>query len=460
MKAFFGLRALALAALLAPSAAARGDDAQIEHLRAEMDKLRAEYETRLAALARQVEELGRRAPPAGASAATGRASAASAFNPEVSLVLNGSYRRAGTPQESGISGFVSGAHGHGGHEEAEGPPRGFSLDESELVLGANVDHLFRGQLNLALAEGEVEVEEAWVQTLALGHGSTLKAGRFLSGIGYANAQHPHQRDFAEPALMQVALFGEHGSYGNDGLQLTWVAPLETWLELGAEVGRGANFPGTDRNQNGNGATALFARLGGDVGASSSWRAGLSWLATRAEGRESHFEDVLLDEEVIGAFSGTSRSWIADLVWKWAPDGNPKARHLTLQAEVFRRTESGELSCVEDESPDCGAFGDGDYLTRQSGGYLQAVYQFRPAWRTGLRFDRLSSGHIDYGAADDRLLRSDHSPRRSSLMVDWSPTEFSRVRLQYARDQSIDDFTDHQWTLQYIMSLGAHPAHAF
>jgi hypothetical protein len=46
------------------------------------------------------------------------------------------------------------------------------------------------------------------------------------------------------------------------------------------------------------------------------------------------------------------------------------------------------------------------------------------------------------------------------MVDFSASEFSRLRLQYARDQARANFTDNQWQLQYQMSLGAHGAHGF
>ncbi len=90
-------------------------------------------------------------------------------------------------------------HGSGG--------RGFSIDGSELVMSANVDPYFRGYLNAVLNEA-VDVEEAWFQTLGLGHGLTLKGGRFKSGIGYQNEQHPHAWDFATNNLIYDALFGE------------------------------------------------------------------------------------------------------------------------------------------------------------------------------------------------------------------------------------------------------------
>jgi hypothetical protein len=45
------------------------------------------------------------------------------------------------------------------------------------------------------------------------------------------------------------------------------------------------------------------------------------------------------------------------------------------------------------------------------------------------------------------------------MMDWSNSEFSRLRLQFARNESaIDD--GNQWSLQYIHSIGAHGAHEF
>jgi hypothetical protein len=55
---------------------------------------------------------------------------------------------------------------------------------------------------------------------------------------------------------------------------------------------------------------------------------------------------------------------------------------------------------------------------------------------------------------------DYNPARTTVMLDWSGTEFSRIRLQIARDKSRADVTDNQVLLQYIFSLGAHGAHTF
>ena len=79
----------------------------------------------------------------------------SAFNPEISLILQGTAASLKQdPETYQITGFAP----SGG--EVGPPRRGFSLAESELVVAGNVDPYFRGQLVAALTpEDEIEVEE-------------------------------------------------------------------------------------------------------------------------------------------------------------------------------------------------------------------------------------------------------------------------------------------------------------
>jgi hypothetical protein len=452
---------LAVVSTLALPAAAADED--LKALREEVAQMKKTYEQRIEALEQRLAA-AESAPQQSQSPQHGAAAPGGGFNPEVSLTLQGQYRRMKEVPERSVTGYwPAGGHDHGAEE------RGFTLDRSELIVSANVNPYFRGLMNVALKDGEAEVEEAYFQTLGLGKGFTLKGGRFLSGIGYLNEQHPHAWDFADAPLMMKALFGEH--YGQDGLQLKWVAPTDLFMEFGAEIGRGAGFPGTDRKRNSAGASALFAHVGGDVGRSNAWRAGLSWLTTRAREREAHFEDTDAagPNEVEGLFTGRSRTVVADFIWKWAPDGNPKERNFKLQAEVFRRTEHGSLGCASDvaTSPCVGGLGLGGLRTAQTGGYAQAVWQFMPRWRVGYRYDWLNAGSKRYdpatvfAALDPANAWFDrYRPQRHTLMADWSQDEFSRLRLQFARDKSMQGVTDNQVTLQYIMSLGAHGAHKF
>jgi hypothetical protein len=85
----------------------------------------------------------------------------------------------------------------------------------------------------------------------------------------------------------------------------------------------------------------------------------------------------------------------------------------------------------------------------------------------LRYDALDSGTPRIGLVqsgvlgwDDFPLLAPATPVRSSLMVDWSLSEFSRLRAQYAWDDARRGPTDEQFFLQYVYALGAHGAHRF
>ncbi|MDP2784668.1 MAG: carbohydrate porin [Sulfurimicrobium sp.] len=443
----------------APLSAFAADGADMLQIRNEIKALRQSYEARIEALEQRLQRAEAMAgkaenraaqlePIATQATASTPSNAANAFNPAIALILSGTYANLSQdPADYRISGFIPGG------EIAPGT-RGFSLAESELVVSANIDPNFYGYLTLALSpENTLGVEEAAIQTTTLGHGLSAKAGRFYSGIGYLNEQHPHAWDFVDAPLAYKAFLGRQ--YGNDGVQLKWIAPTDTFVELGAEAGRGSNFPGSERNKNGIGSYALFAHAGDDIGTDHSWRAGISWLHNTAKARA--YDDLdIAGNPVSNALDGGSKLWLADFVWKWAPNGNVADRNFKLQGEYFRRQENGDLTFDT-------AFANSidRYSATQTGWYLQGVYQFMPHWRVGLRADRLDSGTVDYGAVNSANLSAPvYNPSRNSLMFDYSPSEYSRLRLQLAQDKSRQGVTDNQLFLQYIMSLGAHGAHKF
>ena len=460
---------LAAAGLLTtlPASAA---DADLKALREEIAQMKNAYEQRINALEKrlvQAESTSSQAKAAADKATTQTARAgdgkAGSFNPEIGLNLQGALTRTTRdPATWTMQGFVP-----PGEPDEIGPPRrrGFTAQETELTVSANVDPNFRGYLNLALTPGNaVELEEAYFQTLGLGAGFTMKGGRFLSGIGYQNEIHPHAWDFADAPLAYTAFVGN--KLTTEGVQVKWVAPTETFLELGLEGGRDNSFPGGARNKSGTGIGTAFAHIGGDVGTSNTWRAGLSYIATRPGARSYEGVDAAGLATTV-SFAGNSRTAVADFVWKWAPNGNAKERNFKLQGEYFRRSEDGNLNCVErDTSGACGgAAGLTDsYRSAQSGYYLQGVYQFMPRWRAGYRYDRLYSGTTTLGptlvAADLPQLAA-WNPRRDTVMIDFASSEFARLRFQFARDDSRGSgLRDNQVWLQYIMSLGAHGAHKF
>jgi len=355
-------------------------ESEIEALRAAIDALRTDYDARIAELERRLavaEQNAAQANHAVQQASVAPAgSGSAAFNPDIGVVFQGALR---------------GADGATDEEE------GFLVGETEVIMSANVDDKFSGYLTAALAfedgESELELEEAWVEATALPAGLSARFGRMFSGIGYLNQKHRHSWDFVDQALPYEAFLD--GRYVDNGVQARWLAPTDIFLELGGEVMQGEGDP------SGLGAHTLFSNIGGDIGASHSWLAGVSWL----------------DQD------GGQELTIAHLVWKWAPDGNWKQQNFIFQAEYLENKD----------------------IATDTGWYAQAVFQPVPRWRVGARMDALELEEDD--------------PRRYSVMLDWSNSEFSRLRLQFARNEDAMD-SGNEWLLQYIHSIGAHGAHTF
>jgi hypothetical protein len=370
-------------------------------------------------------------------------------NPAISLVMDGRMSNFGAdPHDYELPGFQLGP-------ETEPGAEGFAFHEAELIISGNVDERFYGLLTLAMhaheGETEVELEEGWIQTLESWGGFTLKAGKLFSRIGYQNEKHPHAWDFADAALVYRAFLANN--LKDAGVQVRWVAPTPFFLEVGAEFLRGDAYPAFDAADGGKGIRTAFVKLGGDLNDSHAWQVGLSRLAATAVGRENESHDPVAEPPVI--FTGDSDLTAVDLVWKWAPDGNYKQRNFSFAAEYMRREEAGAVETDFGAGPELGT-----YAGQQSGYYAQAVYQFMPRWRIGARLDRLQSDNTVLGFTGTTVLDEDaHDPSRRSLMLDWSPSEFSRLRLQLNRDRS-GPVTDTQVILQYIVSLGPHAAHQF
>ncbi len=398
----------------------------------------AEYEQRVRELEQRVKQLESGATPGTDSRNT--QSASSAFNPAISLILDGKLsgfsRRPGTYV---LPGFALG-------EETDPGDEGLRLGESELVMSANIDDKFYGEFTAALTpENETEIEEAFFETLALGGGATLKAGRFFSHIGYLNPVHAHAWDFADQPLVYRAMLGNQ--YKDDGAQLRWVAPTDVFLELGAEIFRGDNFPAGGAANSGKGTHTVFVHIGGDVGASHAWRLGLSRLDADSKNRATGAA------ATPDLFTGASELTGVDFIWKWAPNGNPKQTNFKFQTEYFTRDEDGTFDPASSGTPLT-------YNGKQKGWYTQAVYQFMPRWRVGLRYDRPQANAVNAALAGTVLDKQGHDPKRTGVMADFSNSEFSRLRFQVNKDESRVNQKDTQWYLQYIMSLGAHGAHTF
>lgn len=366
-----------------------------------------------------------------AAESTSTNASANAFNPAITLILNGLYENhSQDPVNYLRDGFpLVGETGPG--------TAGLRLGESELSFAANIDDKFYGQLTLAMEseDGETHtgIEEAYIETTALPQGFTARAGRFYSNIGYLNSHHTHTDYFSDRPLAYQAFLANQ--YGDDGVQLRWVAPTETYLEFGSEVFRGDSYPAGGATHSGIGTQTFFAHAGGDVGIENSWLAGASILhADTIDGEDG--------------FSGRSNVYLFDLTWKWAPRGAFKDSGVVLRGEAFVDDRDGFVLAPED--PDALAQ---PWNGKRRGAYVEGLYRFSRRWDAGYRYDKL-------WAASSGPYASDFDPRRHTAMLTWHNSEFSLLRLQYAHDQPQPHFIDNILTLQYQVSLGAHGAHKF
>lgn len=402
------------------------------------------------------------------------------FNPAISVIIDGAYYGDSANGQAvelarELDGFVrqhdedddhGDDHAHGGLRE------GFNLREVEIVASATIDPYFDGVVMLAVGEGELEIEEAFVTTRALPAGLQLKAGKFLSDIGYLNKQHPHAWLFVDRPLMSELLFGEHGLQ-ETGLQLAWMPPTPIYSRIGLEVLQGDSetlaaqvedaepvegTPRLFRDRAGPRMWTAFAKVAPDLGYDHALQAGVF------AGRSSSYQESIQEATHYIDFDGDARFWGTDLVYKYDAGGNAGRGSLVVQGEYTRRTrtlDTQEIFFVADAGFLPGeASGIERFRETQDGYYLQTVYGIAPRWSAGVRMDVVGSvNETTLGGGE-----SWGSSERYTAMVAWMPTEFSRLRLQFTRgDFAVEDgarATFNQVFVQWQMSLGAHGAHAF
>ncbi len=251
-----------------------------------------------------------------------------------------------------------------------------------------------------------------------------------------------------------------------GLRLSWVAPIDQYLMLGWEILQGENHMSFGH--------AGYADLSGAVRVPESDKPNLSVACLKTsfdadrltvlgglshaygKTRLNHGIDQVKSEGE--AIYGTSQILGADLTLKYLFDS---IRYLSVQAEyLYRYTEGQQYSKRSNDDAQ-----EYTLLRRQSGMYVQAVGRLSKRLRLGGRFDLINYNSI---SLDGREKAYPNTLPRYSVMAEYNPTEFSRLRLQYNFDQSRYQITpkglsrqkNHELVLQINLAIGAHGAHAF
>ena len=380
------------------------------------------------------------APAGEAAKGTGLFGGSFMTNPYISLTVNtyyyGSNLSQGELDTRTIPGYSNVPIGY---------DKGFNLESAELMLFAPVDPYFNLYATIPMNSDGAEVEEAYFVTSSLPAGLQVKGGRFLSGFGRINNQHPHAWDFADVPLNYRAMLGQDAMGGQDGIQLTCLPPLPVYLQLGVEVLQGVNdllfFPD---GQSGPHAFTAFAKGSVDIGDSSTLLVGASFITGQAQ------LYTVADDTV---FTGNSNLYDLEAVYKWKPS---RGRSVVLQSEYLYRKQKGSLFAGTAPDP---AAPSSPLKREQDGLYVQALYQM-DRWRIGARYGVLDLFRSEYLLGG---VQQNFGPRPWQVTgaLEFNPSEFSRLRLQYNHDESSGTGqANDEIFLQAILGIGAHAAHSF
>ena len=401
--------------------------------------------------------------PLDLSGGSDQVASGTAFNPAMSVVPDMLYYADSRHGDSlGLIGRADGFNA--GHALEAGDAHGgnlvpgFNLRELEVALSGAVDPYFDAMAIIAISRDGVGLEEAFVRTRRLPAGLQLKAGKFLSDVGYINRQHPHQWDFVNRNLAHELILGGEG-LNEVGVQATWLPALPVYLLLGAEALQGenesvSNYLGGDEahpyltRAAGPRLFTGFAKVSPDLGFNHALQIGTSVLRSRRHQEDLGFEFVEGGTWVIGF----------DAVYKF---DSPKAfgeGDLTVHGEYLRRMRN--LAVVDLDQVE-GGIADMPRHFTQDGFYVQGTYGLAPRWTASLRYDLAGlANHVDEGGV---VVESFDSSRRFSASVAFNPTHFSRLRFQVDRASIAARGTRQAFSQAYVqlqLSLGVHGAHRF
>jgi hypothetical protein len=413
---------LAAAGLVLAASHASGDEVEGEGLRSQLEATRQELaqarselaSTRAAleALTRRVDSIqaGERAPAAVAPAATtARLAPVNADNPAVSFVVDTTLA---TDRRSSW--------------QSIGYPDGwqFALKNGELFISAPIDPFLRGYASInGTSEEGFDIEEAALITTSLPWNFTIKGGRFFADFGRLEHWHDEALPFVDrPPSIDRLIGGESTA---EGLEVSWLAPLEQFVEVTAGVYNAVGAEYLEAlNEDGFFGRRQFDQFNFlvrphtylDLTDDLNVELGGTWLGIpKSNARRTFGIDLTLRHQP--GTSGTYQGLVWGTEWIWNDQ---------------RFSERDEDGMVVDRT-----------RAHRTGGYSYLEAFFTRRYSAGVRFD--------YSEAPDGP--SDLA-KTASAFVTWKPSEFQRLRFQFDNTWG-DEPTNQRFTLQWTAFIGSH-----
>ncbi len=304
---------------------------------------------------------------------------------------------------------------------------GLSLQEVELQFSSDVDAYFRAEVMLGLHqehgtesghqhEYKIEPEEAFIETISI-PGLTVKVGKFYVGFGKYNAFHSHALPFIYKGKLQETMFGEE-NLSESGISFSSLVPLGWFSEVTAQIVQPTNdtlFVDSHHQP----AYVLKWKNLWELGDSSTLEWGASGLLFSAHDHGSSVED---KTNLLGT----------DLTFKWRPTEGGKKASFIWSNEFIHIDRAGSN-------------------TTKNGGLTSFMrYQFAERWHAGAQYEYIGFGKNE-GTKDTNTYTG---------LLAYVPTEFSQIRGQYDSIHDGSKKPEKRVSLQFNISIGAHPAHQY
>lgn len=327
-----------------------------------------------------------------------------------------------------VIGLFGGQAGGPDHDENKDK---FYVDELELAVQAPVDPTthFDAYLTWHGDEG-AEIDEAFATYLGLPGGLQARGGLFLADLGRINPLHTHAWPQIDRPLPVQEFLGRH--MRSPGAEVSWLAPLPWYSKATVQVtsrfgdahGHGGEEEGHEEftlfPAGGSSSPLYVARLENmvDLDEDTTLMLGLS-------GATSKIQDGTLDNASLGG---------ADLTLKWRPlDG--QGENLVWTTETL----FGKQRLADPEAP----------LRTFNGWYSFLNYQWDRNWKIGARYDET-----------DLPLEPGARQRRATALLEYIPSEWNALRLQYSRYNPNFGSAFDEFRIQWNLSIGPHGSHKY
>ena len=232
-------------------------------------------------------------------------------------------------------------------------------------------------------------------------------------IGRHNKLHSHAFPFINAPLVNTKVLGDEG-LNETGWGMSGLLPFSWFSEIEVNIIQAKNEElfNSDRKRS-KVVVSHFSNLW-EFSESTTAQFGLSY----ADGENSDH----LGTKLYGA----------DLTVKWRPMIDGRKKSFEWGTEYLQKNRKGAL--------------DG----KLSGVVSHLKYQFDKRWYAQYRYDYvgLNRSKVSYGEL------------RHTALIAFLPSEFSGIRLQYETIDNENNIDEKRVGLQFNISIGAHPAHAY